>query len=93
MINLKVTQAQWDCAVKEIQANSEMHIETIDNVNYEFTSSLIDADMKYANGILLVDITHKHGMAKFASENTITTHLADMLGALQCSSTPAPAVN
>lgn len=93
MINLKVTQAQWDCAKNEMNDTPGMAMESNDGINYKFTSNMLDADLKYGNGILLINITAKHGMAKFASEATISNHLADMLGAMQCSNTPAPVLN
>lgn len=93
MINLRLTQQQWDCAIAEVNKINGDVLTTKDGVNYTFYSNLIDAEMKYGNGILLVDIIHKHGIAKFASEATIQQHLQDLLGAMQCSNTPAPVLN
>jgi hypothetical protein len=94
MINLKLTQVQYDTAMKELAQVDGVNLTlNPDGSVSHIHSNLIDADTKYANGIMLVDITAKHGMAKFASEATIQQHLVDMLGALQCSTTPAPVVN
>lgn len=95
MIEIQVTQQQYDEAQVEL-AKTDGVVLTLNGPNSNIShiqSPQIDADVMYIAGKLVISNIKKHGIYKFASENSIKTHFEEMIGALKCSATQAPVPN
>ena len=92
MISLTMDQAQFECVKKFASSDDAMlkaHDFKLSNMSEDGNSGHIhtkeiDADFEFREVALVLDNEKKHGLYGFASDDTIGTHLQQILGDLKC---------
>jgi hypothetical protein len=87
MISITMTETQYKCAIVTLEKTEGVTLTpTSDTTGHLHVENTLDADYEYrevGNSLVLTN-EQKHGLARFASEDTIGSHMVKMLGDLKC---------
>lgn len=84
MIQIPLTPEQYQAALKHLMDAKSPDVDSltlpVGDVAGQFSNHLLTAQFSFDGTNLNITPLAKHGLARFASEDTIKAHLVDLLG-------------